>query len=518
MKEPERMSDIDKYSLSPEDFSSAFHRNIFAAIHNLYQNGITKVTPLDIETYLNGNPSALAIFKSQGGIDYLLDCENLTQTENFDYYYTKLKKINCLRDLKNMGYDISNLYSEEPTEKAKKINERFENLSITEIFDSVKKDITILESKYERRSDTLIAKASDGIFELLEQLKESPAVGVKLQGDILNTIIRGGRKGTFHLRSAATGIGKSRSMVADACYVSYPIRYDTFKKEWVATAQNEISLYIPTEQTLKEIQTIILAYLSGINEDQIVTQRLSPEEYERVITAAQIMADFSDNLHIVRMPEPNIAQIKTLVRKYYFEYDIDNLFFDYIFLTPSLLSEFRDLRIRDDVALNLLSTALKDLAADLQIFVSSATQLNREKEDGRSGMKNQYNLRGALSIADKIDVGYIMQTPSEDEITMLKDFIDSIGVIPNLVSDIYKLRQGQFNAVRIWSFFDLGTGRKKDLFVTRADFSPVHNFQVIDYIPEQAMNFTQELQKYNKTANKKKEKIEERSNTSWLLN
>ena len=94
-----------------------------------------------------------------------------------------------------------------------------------------------------------------------------------------------------------------------------------------------------------------------------------------------------------------------------------------------------------------------------------------------------------------------MQTPSEDEITMLKDFINSIGVIPNLVSDIYKLRQGQFNAVRIWSFFDLGTGRKKDLFVTRADFSPVHNFQVIDYIPEQAMNFTQELQKYNKTAN-----------------
>ena len=34
------------------------------------------------------------------------------------------------------------------------------------------------------------------------------------------------------------------------------------------------------------------------------------------------------------------------------------------FSSPGLLGEFRDLKIREDVVLNMMSTALKDIAAD----------------------------------------------------------------------------------------------------------------------------------------------------------
>ena len=83
------------------------------------------------------------------------------------------------------------------------------------------------------------------------------------------------------------------------------------------------------------------------------------------------------------------------------------MFYDYIFSSPSLLNEFRDLRIREDVALNLLSTALKDLAVELKIFVMSATQTNAKSDEDKS-IKNESVIRGARSIIDKCDIACVV--------------------------------------------------------------------------------------------------------------
>lgn len=45
------------------------------------------------------------------------------------------------------------------------------------------------------------------------------------------------------------------------------------------------------------------------------------------------------------------------------------------------------------ITLMLLSTALKDLAVELNIFVMTATQLNAEAEE-KKGIKNQSCIRG----------------------------------------------------------------------------------------------------------------------------
>ena len=58
------------------------------------------------------------------------------------------------------------------------------------------------------------------IDELLEDLKENPEIGYPLFGHYVNTITKGARLKKFYLRSAATGVGKSRSMIADACYIA----------------------------------------------------------------------------------------------------------------------------------------------------------------------------------------------------------------------------------------------------------------------------------------------------------
>ena len=55
-----------------------------------------------------------------------------------------------------------------------------------------------------------------------------------------------------------------------------------------------------------------------------------------------------DNFLIVKVPNPNIQLLKNIVRQNWLTNGIKNVFYDYIFSGPSLLNEFRDLRIRED--------------------------------------------------------------------------------------------------------------------------------------------------------------------------
>ena len=65
--------------------------------------------------------------------------------------------------------------------------------------------------------------------ELVESLKETPEMGAPINSNILNTIYRGARLGKLYMRSASSGSGKTRLMLADACKTSVPYIYDIAK-------------------------------------------------------------------------------------------------------------------------------------------------------------------------------------------------------------------------------------------------------------------------------------------------
>ena len=509
MKKPDLLIDSDKYFLLPEDFQTSFERNIFSAIFNLHQNGATRINSVDVDNYLKNIPGAYNIFQKDNGIEYLNDCEELSSIANFDYYYNKLKKLNCLRDLKKMGFSVDKIYSEEISEEAKKINERFETLTISDIIEICKKGISGIENKYNSKYTNTDCRAGDDIDELIEQFKISPEVGANLPGDIFNTIVRGARKGKFYLKSAASGAGKTRGLVGDACALAFPIRYDSTTCRWEQHGDNQKILYIVTEQDDSEIKSLILSYLSDVNEEKILYNTCTLDESIRIMQAAQIMKQYTDNFYIVKLSDPSITEIKAKVRKYYFEENIEALFYDYIFSSPGILNEFRDLKIREDVVLNMLSTSIKDLASDLGIFAESATQLNRGDNDSKTGVKNQNNVRGAISIVDKCDVASIFARTIPEEITALEPFISKYGKTPNQVSDIYKVRRGRFTNVRIWSYFDYGTCRKYDLFVTNGDYTPVDEFTPVIFMNRDVGNFQELLDKLNNMNKTQTEKPKE---------
>ena len=476
MKKPQLLSEIDKYSFILTDFPSRFERSIFMAINGLYKNGATKIQPIDIENFIEPDQVSAKLFKDKNGIEYLQDIVELSEVDNFDFYYNRFKMFNLLKDLKKQGFNTNEFYCEDLTNpKADEINQAFNMLSPKLITDAVRKKLLGVEAKYETTDEIEVETAVKGMEVLVDELGAAYEIGIPIQGDIYNQVISGAKKGTLTIRSAASGVGKTRNAVADACYLAYPFRYNSTICEWEQKGNNEKVLFIVTEQRFKEVRAMILAYLTDINATRFKYADFSERESAVITQAINLMKKY-DNLVLVKMPNPTIESVKAIVRENCIIHDIGYVFYDYIFIGPSLLNEFKGFALRNDEVLLMFATALKDLAVELDVAMFTSTQLNAKGDDNKD-IRNEGSLAGGRSTINKADNGAIMARPTKEELELLEPLYENnLENKPNLVTDIFKVRNGQWTQVRIWSDMNLGTLKRRDLFITDSRMEPVENF------------------------------------------
>lgn len=505
LKHPQYLSEVDKYSLTPQDFGDKFDQYIFTSICRLYAGGARKIKPIDIENDLEINPTGKLLFEQNNGIVYLQDAEELSEPENFDIYYNKLKKINLLNALNKIGIDTEDIFGQDLTDpNTYKTREKFNDLTIKDIIDNVKKKLTVVEKEYAQGESVKSQNSFTGIRELLKEKEGGIDIGPPLQGDYFNQVLSGAKKGNYVVRSAGSGTGKTRRSVGDACYLAFPIRYDPTQGKWIITKNCYKTLFIATEQTIEEIQSMIIAYLTGFNESKFKHNNFTREEREIVEQALQVWEKYQDNLYIAQVPNPTIELIKSVVREHCLLYNLEYVFYDYIFIGPSLLNEFKGFNLRNDEVLLMFSTALKDLAVELNIFIMSSTQVN-SNADKTEDLRNESTIAGSRSIINKADVGCVMARPSKQEIDNLRELNILGEEFPNIVTDIYKVRGGEWNQVRIWSYVDLGTLRTKDLFITDSRYDEVTNkFIENSYVIDPVWDFEEygELLQYVDKLNK----------------
>ena len=500
LKHPQYLSEVDKYRLTLSDFPGRFEKYIFGAIQGLYYGGAQKISAFDVENYLSSNDVYLKIFNNENGVEYLQDVEEYSNTENFPYYYNKLKKLNLLNDFKKQGFDISDFYVEDLLDpRSLEINQGFEELSLQDIVAGMKKKILRLEADYVKSEEVQSWNVADEIDELVDSFGDTSAIGLPIQGKILNKVINGAELGALTIRSAPSGVGKTRHAVGDACTLAYPIRYNSVTSDWEQVGSNQKVLFVITEQHKSQILKMIIAYLSDINESKFKFAYFTEEEKIRIEQAKKIMKEYRDNFILIRIPNPTIDLVKTMVREACITNDIGYVFYDYIFIGPALLNEFRGFNIRNDEALLMFATALKDLAVELNVSVFTSTQVNA-KADENKDIRNEASLAGGRSTINKADNGMIMARPTNEEL----DVVSKLGTVaPNIVTDIFKVRSGEWNQVRIWSRMDLGTMRKEDLFITDSRLEPLVNFHdgeldnVMDWESEEYQKISSFIGKLN---------------------
>jgi replicative DNA helicase len=498
MNHPDLLNETDKYNLAPEDFPNSLDKYGFSAIYNLYADGANKIHAVDVISLLQENLVAKNLIEKENGVTFFQDCEVNSDEGNFNFYYNRLKKLNLLREIQLTGRDTNDIFCENPLDdNYVEINEKFQKMSVNDIVNILKGEVASFENKYSYNNLVEESYAADDILELIDEWRKTPEIGYQLQGDIFNTVCRGGRRGKLYLRSAPSSGGKSRQMVGDACNIAYPIRYDRNKREWVSTGSCEKVLYIMTEQDPEEIKTMILAYLTGYNEEIFLYGIYGEEEMPRIKIAADIMEKFKDNMLFARIPDPCSSVVKNLFRKYSIQFGVNIFFYDYIFSSPAMLSEYRDLGLQEHVCLRMFTTTLKNLAIELDAFIMTSTQTNSE-DDPKGGFRDFRNLEGSKAIRNLVDLGCIFARVTPDELQLISKFVDNFGLKPNIVTDVYKNRRGRWTNIRIWSYYDYGTCRKQDLFVTSATMKEkLEDFVIMDFKNQDEQDFSDLLALYN---------------------
>ena len=194
-----------------------------------------------------------------------------------------------------------------------------------------------------------------------------------------------------------------------------------------------------TEQELSEIQTMMVAFISNVNEEHILNGEYEEGEEERVLQAAQLLAE--SPIYVEELPDFSLKDVEDKIKKNIREHDVKYIFHDYIHTSLKILEEITrrsgGIKLREDNILFMLSTRLKDICNQYGVFIMSATQLNGSYVD--ADIPDQNLLRGAKAIADKIDYGSILLSVKDDDLVALENILSSnIFERPTIKMSIYK--------------------------------------------------------------------------------
>ena len=112
-------------------------------------------------------------------------------------------------------------------------------------------------------------------------------------------------------------------MIADACYIGCNKIYDeTFG--WIKNGVAQPTLFIATEQDLSEVQTMMLAFLSNVNEEHILYGRYDGDEEDRVREAARIIQD--SPIYVEELPDFSLRDVEDKIKKNIRDHDVKYVF------------------------------------------------------------------------------------------------------------------------------------------------------------------------------------------------
>lgn len=474
MRRPQTLE--EDYPILPDDFTLPLQRIAFTSIYNMEKNGAEHLTPQDIDLYIKTQPGVYDYYLQNKGYEWLQTTYNLTEngdSNQFKYYYNRLKKFSILRDLVRNGIDISEFYDISTDLLSRdEEDEKLDRLSGDEILNRVREKLVGIEDKNIGKRANGYQTIDQGVDEWFNNRINASTIGLPMDGEYLNTITKGAPLGKLFLFSASTGVGKTRQIIDTLCTLSMPYIQN---HKIVSRAGYVKTLYFGQEQQITELYPLVLAHITGINAEKFINaEPLSVDEQKDVELGLQIMRRYGRNLGVEIIPDPTIEATGVALARHILRDGIQYIGYDYINSSSGVLGEGRKMEIREDVALRLLATKLKEICTTYNVFIISATQVNRGASE--KVYRDETCIEGSKAIANKVDYGCVISRllPGSEEMEAIQEILQEnmYPKTPNQVVDIYKNRNGSVTAIKLFRYFDHGTCRTTDLFVTDTNYKP----------------------------------------------
>lgn len=477
MNNPDILSNTQEYGVKVEDFPERYHKIIFGAIYNLHSQGVEEITPVSIDGLLSTLPVQYDVFNSNGGLDYLFKMEELGESENFNYFYNRMKKYSLLRAYDSNGIDIRDIYDVNMVDvkESEKQQEEFDRMSLDDIVSHVEMKTIGIKGDFLFDNENKGSHMAEGLREEIRDITKKPRYGNQLASKYYTAITMGALPKKLMLISGSSGSGKSRFALANILTICIPEIWDSKERKWFKTGATGRGVFISTEQEDMEIKIPSVCFIADVDEGKLRRGQLTKEEYIRVEKAVDILEEapiWFEELH-----DFDLQDIEYIIEKNVRENGVTHIAHDYIHTSMKIFSSMAKAgakNLQEHQILLQMSIKLKELANKYGIWLTTATQLNnKHREDGNL---DDSTLAGAKAIAQKVDFGAIMIPVSKKD----EEIIDTImggkdgsagrfGKRPTHSISVYKLRGGRWKDIRIWIFFGLQNLRCEDLFVTDYD-------------------------------------------------
>ena len=355
LKHPDLLIDVETSEISSEHFGVPGHKYIFMAMMYLHSKKI-KPTPMAIIEVLTNQKSKKSV-DELGGLEYLTILEETNVSEdNLDIFIDKVRQSYTRRNLHVLADKVMKFVSSDdaevlnPSELIGYAEEKINELSVSS---------TTTEEVYKMGDDT---------EEILQQRSETPSQvpGLEVGWKMFDKITNGLQPGDLAIVCAPSKTGKSVTLTNWATKLAI--------KDQVPI------LYLDTEMNEREQEDRILANLTGIPHDEIISGMYvidtengkSDEKISKLKKAREELKE--GNYYHIYLPHFSQEKINSIAKKFSIQFGIKALFFDYIKI-PSSEASFS--QMKEYQALGFLTSALKDIAGTLKIPVISACQTNR---------------------------------------------------------------------------------------------------------------------------------------------
>lgn len=457
----------DKFPLTKQDFEpQIFHLRLYQAITALAKRGAQSISAMDCYTLCQNNAEVKRVFDDNSLADFIDTIKQIVNVDNFELYWTGVRKATLLREYAKAGFDISRFEGEPEKHGIQEILDYYDGLAI-----NIRKQFYQDKSMHE-------LKAGDGFEEIKERFKEEPAFGATTFSRYLNTAARGWQQGQLTMHGAVSGSGKTGVALYNMALVACPELWDDDAGCYQPNPcyQHKAALFIQYElNDQEELTPKLIGSISGVPTYHLLNGNYDDGEEERVDKAIEILHD--SNIYFVTMPSFTNDKLKACIKEYATLHDVGYVVFDYVSQQSTVSSDIakkNGVATRSDQVLSDIVSNLKDIAVENNVAILTFCQTNANVNNQE--ILDAGCLAGSRAMQDKLDVGGIIMPLRRQEKEVADMMIENAsyqGERPNRIVHLFKVRFGnQIQHLKIWGKLDLNTGRWTDCWCTDADNKP----------------------------------------------
>ncbi len=364
--------------LKPDHFYKDSHKNIYAAILELYEER----EPADLVT-VPDQLRKMGELKSSGGVAYLTELVNFVPTAaNIKHYGTIIKDHCTRRNLLRTASRIARLVHEES--------------DVSDMLDKSEQLLYGVSQDRVNQEFVPVKKTLEVTFERLDELSKTRGAlrGVPTGMKTLDRMLSGLQDEELIILAARPSMGKSSLAINIAQHASI----EHGKKIG----------FFSLEMGRESIVDRMISAQGDIDNWRISTGNLAAEDFEKYGIAAGQLAEAP--IFIDDTPGISVIEMRTKARRLQLEHGLDLVIIDYMQLVHGKNFESRVQEV------TYISQSLKNLARELKIPVLALSQLSRAVEQ-RGGVKRPQlsDLRDSGSIEQDADVVMFLYRPDDED-------------------------------------------------------------------------------------------------------